>query len=30
MTIASKFYHLTALFVCIAINFGQTGTQLGA
>jgi hypothetical protein len=30
MTTVSKLYHLTALFVCMALNFGQTGTQLVA
>lgn len=30
MTTASKFFHLTTLLFCMALNFGQTGTQLVA
>ena len=28
MTTTSKFFRITALLVSVAINFGQTGTQL--
>jgi len=30
MTTASKLFHIASLLFCMAINFGQTGTQLVA
>ncbi len=30
MTTASKLFHIASLLFCMAINFGQTGTQVVA